>query len=438
MRINFYPLFLILCTAVLFCAGSAAGDPCLECHEKKTPGVVDYWKKSAHFKKNIFCADCHGQDIEANHEKRISVDAARCGLCHKKALAEHRLSKHGIGLRTVRACTRGIETSAGKEKSCTFCHKPDSADLMVKTECAMFLAQTPEMQRQGCNSCHIVELRCDTCHTKHGTDLSLAKNPATCGTCHMGPDHPQAEMWESSPHGVIYRHGDKGQAPSCVTCHMSMGSHNVSRGIALGLDDGAAGLKKQEREFMIGICASCHTEALAKRNLDDADRIEKAGRELLDEAQHIIEGLQKEGLLYPSPSERPRHPLFGASFVIGPHMLYENLSLVESLFFKMKQFYYLSSYKGAFHQNPDYTHWYGNAPLKLTLSEIKSEAALLRQVNTIRQRVDNLGVVCGPSEGEIDEIRKKLGGLRERRLKGEITDKDYETGKLKILEEKGL
>jgi hypothetical protein len=42
-------------------AGSAAGDLCLECHEKKTPGVVDYWKKSVILKKNIFCADCHGK-----------------------------------------------------------------------------------------------------------------------------------------------------------------------------------------------------------------------------------------------------------------------------------------------------------------------------------------------------------------------------------------
>jgi hypothetical protein len=72
------------------------------------------------------------------------------------------------------------------------------------------------------------------------------------------------------------------------------------------------------------------------------------------------------------------------------------------------------------------------------LSEIKSEAALLRQVNTIRQRVDNLGSLCRPAEGEVDEIKKKLGELRERRLKGEITEKDFETGKMKLLKEKGL
>jgi len=308
----------------------------------------------------------------------------------------------------------------------------------VKTECAMFLAQNPEMQRQGCASCHMVEVRCDTCHTKHGTDLSLAGNPETCGVCHMGPDHPQAEAWERSLHGVIYRQAGKGQAPSCVICHMDRGSHDVSRGIATGLPDGPGSLREKEREFMISLCAGCHTAVFARRNLDDADMIRKAGRTLLNEAQQIIEGLQKEGLLYPSPSERPPHPLFGTSFVIGPHMLYEYLSSVESLFFKMKQFYYISSYSGVFHQNPDYTHWYGNAPLKLTLSQIRSEAELLRRMNTIKSRVDNLSSVCKPAEGEADEIRKKLGELKEKMLKGEITEKDFEAGKNMILDKKGL
>ena len=71
-------------------------------------------------------------------------------------------------------------------------------------------------------------------------------------------------------------------------------------------------------------------------------------------------------------------------------MLYENLSSVESTLFKMKAFYAISAYKGVFHQNPDYAHWYGNAPMKLALSEIRSQAALLRKVEAIKKRVDNL------------------------------------------------
>lgn len=422
-------------TISVFAAPAFGGDPCIDCHEKKTPAIVDFWKKSAHSVRNVGCTGCHGEDIEANHARRVTVDAERCGSCHKRALSEHKLSKHAIGLKAGKGCTRNIEKPGASDANCSLCHKPGSAEPLFNVECAMFLAQTPEMQRQGCTQCHMVEVRCDTCHTKHGTDLSLARAPGTCGVCHMGPDHPQYEMWELSPHGVIYSHGDKVSAPSCVTCHMAGDSHNVSRGISSGLPKDASGQKIKEREFMIDICARCHTRSLAARNLDDADRIEEQGKALVLEAQRIIEDLQKEGLLVPAPEKRPPHPLFD-SFVIGPHMLYEHLSLVESLFFKMSKFYYITSYKGVFHQNPDYAHWYGNAPLKLTLSEIKSEAALLRDLATLKKRLDNLSPAIGT--GEADELKKKLRELTEKRLKGELSEKEYMEMKDRLLRQRGL
>lgn len=429
----------IALSVLIFNTGSAlAADPCLQCHEKKTPGIVNYWKKSIHFERHIGCIDCHGSDIEANHKKQVIVDASRCGSCHKRPLEAHRLSRHGIGLKTGRGCTRNMERSPDREKSCAFCHKAGSSEPFVDVECAMFLAQSPEMQRQGCSSCHMVEVRCDTCHTKHGTDLSLSKNPDVCGVCHMGPDHPQAEMWEKSLHGIIYRHAGEKEAPSCITCHMNKGSHNVSRGIATGLPKGSEDIRRQERRFMLGICSGCHSENLAARNLEDADSIERQAGALVEEAKNIIEGLQRDGLLYPGPAQRPPHPLFADKFVIGPHMLYENLSFVESLFFKMKQFYYGNAYKGVFHQNPDYAHWYGNAPLKLTLSEIRSEAALLRQVDTVKKRLDNLRFTSGAAGEGVDDLRKRLRELLEKRLKGEITEQEYEGSKKEILQDKGL
>lgn len=414
-----------------------ASDPCLECHEKKTPAIVDNWKGSIHFKKQVGCKDCHGINVEANHKREVMVNAASCSTCHKKPFDGHKLGKHGTGLKTGRGCTRNMEKSPETDRSCSLCHAPGSTKPFTDSECAMFLAQKPEMQRQGCDSCHKVEDRCDTCHTKHGTDLSVARAPATCGICHMGPDHAQYEMWETSQHGVIFKTAGEKTAPSCITCHMNSGSHNVSRGIATGLQPGSA-VKKQERAFMLGICTQCHTGSLSKRNLDDADNIEAQSRALVNEAQAVIEGLYRDRLLLPMPSERPAHPLFGAEFVIGPHMLYENLSRIESVFFRMKQFHYMNTFKGAFHQNPDYTHWYGNAPLKLALSEIKSEALFLRKIDTISKRLENIISSQGLSEDESGKIRKELRELNERRLKGSISEKDYREMKYKILEEKGL
>ena len=431
-------LMLVLIIMISEVRPAYAQDPCLDCHRKETPGIVTYWEKSAHFKKNIGCAGCHGTDKEANHAKQITVDASRCGSCHNEVLTAHRQGRHGIGLKTGQGCTRNMEKTTDREKSCGFCHRAGSSAPFVISECAMFLAQSPEMQRQGCSSCHRVEVRCDTCHTKHGTELALAREPEICGVCHMGPDHPQYEMWETSLHGVIYKYGGLKNAPDCVTCHMYKGSHNVSRGISAELPKEAEARKEEEREFMVNICSGCHTKSLAQSTLDDADRIQKQGEVLIEEAKKIIEGLNSEGLLYPGTAKRPPHPLFGDKFVIGPHMLYENLSFVESLFFKMKQFYYLTSYKGVFHQNPDYAHWYGNAPMKLTLSEIRSEAALLRQVDTIQKRLDILRPRTEGKEGETSGLKTRLREFQEKRLKGEITDKEYEAAKQKLLDEEGL
>ncbi len=416
----------------------SAEDPCLACHEEKTRGIVDYWRASRHASEKVTCVSCHGGDVDANHDKSVVVTAAKCGECHRKAFKDHSLSRHAIGLKSGRGCTRNVETSPDRNKSCTFCHEAGSSQPRVNTECAMFLAQSPPMQRQGCDACHRVEDRCDTCHTKHGTDIMLAKMPETCGTCHMGPDHAQFEMWEASTHGVLYRRSGGKDGPSCATCHMQKGSHNVSVGIATGISDTAPLQKKQERALMLDVCASCHTRSLAGRNLEDADRIERQSAALVAEALSIVQQLQAERLLSPSPEERPAHPLFGRNAAAGPHMLYEDLSTAESLYFKMKQFHYMNAVKGAFHQNPDYTHWYGNAPLKLTLSEIKSEAALLRGMDLLRRRLDNLSAAGASGDAEADVLKKKLRDLNERRLQGGISETDYQKLRDSLMKEKGL
>ncbi len=420
--------------AVLFVlavhADAFAGDVCLGCHEKKTPGIVSYWRGSAHARKNIGCVDCHGTDPEACHSRASVVDAARCGTCHKKELADHRASKHGTAGRAGRACTRTQPVTAEQQKSCAGCHDGSDAATPVKTECSMFLAQSPEMQREGCTACHMVESRCDTCHTKHGTDPALARDPGTCGTCHMGPDHPQLEMWETSRHGVLFRQKGPAAGPSCATCHMDAGSHNVSRGIGT-----AASV---DRKLMLVVCSRCHTASFAQRNLADADAIRAQSDTLVREAEEIVTGLGKDGLLAPSPQDRPAHPLLGRTLVTGPQMLYENLSFPEALFFKLKLFYGPTAFKGAYHQNQDYAHWYGNAPLKLALSELKSHAALLRKIDVLNKRLDNAKERTREGSAELKAIQDQLRALTEQRLRQEITEQEYGERKKKILDEHGL
>jgi len=66
--------------------------------------------------------------------------------------------------------------------------------------------------------------------------VKQARQPEACGKCHLGPDHPQIEVWNESKHGVMY-HANREElkldsdtwrageeyfvGPTCSSCHMS-------------------------------------------------------------------------------------------------------------------------------------------------------------------------------------------------------------------------
>ena len=77
---------------------------------------------------------------------------------------------------------------------------------------------------------------CSACHSRHDFSPRRARQPENCGKCHLGPDHPQKEIYEESKHGVAFRDlkddmnldgeswilgEDYSAAPTCATCHMS-------------------------------------------------------------------------------------------------------------------------------------------------------------------------------------------------------------------------
>ena len=85
---------------------------------------------------------------------------------------------------------------------------------------------------------------CSACHSRHDFSPRRARQPENCGKCHLGPDHPQKEIFEESKHGVAYRDlkaemnldavswvlgKDYTQAPTCASCHMSGNIRNGGR-----------------------------------------------------------------------------------------------------------------------------------------------------------------------------------------------------------------
>jgi hypothetical protein len=282
----------------------------------------------------------------------------------------------------------------------------------------------------GCNRCHQVESSCAACHTNHLTDLAAVRRPEVCATCHMGPDHPQWEMWQTSRHGVLHATSGEAAGPSCQRCHMPNGSHNVSTGITMtsGMELLPAEECNRGRQEMLAICTQCHGRGFSERELGRDDAVRAQSVTLVGRAAETIRALHDRNLLQPSPAERPAHPLSGHNLVLDGQMLYENLSRAERLFFKMKKYDLAKAVKGAYHQNPAYTHWYGNAELKLTLAEIEAEAALL-------DRIANRGPSADEAAGgDLDRHELRLQELRKRFERGALGAEDYAAEKARVLD----
>ncbi|MBT3601761.1 MAG: hypothetical protein HN521_01735, partial [Candidatus Latescibacteria bacterium] len=67
---------------------------CEGCHQKIDPGMYKQWAESVHFRVNVGCADCHGNDHEAAFSAKGKVSAGVCGKCHEQEVTEFAKSGH--------------------------------------------------------------------------------------------------------------------------------------------------------------------------------------------------------------------------------------------------------------------------------------------------------------------------------------------------------
>jgi hypothetical protein len=285
----------MMCVAAPAMAASG-DDPCIKCHQNVTPGIVVQYNESKHAGVGVKCYVCHkamdGDPSGRNHNgfKITAVPSPRyCEGCHATEVEQNTNSKHAWtafigplkpywieakkrGLDPLAASTArllGPDEMARRALSPLF---PDSGILK-----RVGLLDDPKFRHTniniGCIECHGSFMTvnedgtlngwpnagvgrinpdgslgaCSSCHTRHTFSVAEARSPETCGQCHLGPDHPQAEIYEESKHGNIFftnvgRYnmdaavGEWGPddigAPTCATCHMSQfgsvaGTHNV-------------------------------------------------------------------------------------------------------------------------------------------------------------------------------------------------------------------
>ncbi|KKM09606.1 cytochrome C [Clostridiales bacterium PH28_bin88] len=251
---------------------------CIDCHERKSVAVkgIDAWKTSTHADQGIGCIECHEAkegDFDAFTCPESSMLVARyptpkdCEECHEQQVTEFAESKHAFQFWLISAADRTV-------------FEPDVAT------------------KNGCQECHnLANLwpdgsvgECDVCHPKHNYSKAVARQPETCGECHIGPDHPHIEIYLESKHGNIFKAKGQGkwdlnyktdektpipiEAPVCTTCHMDGApgepmTHNVSARLAWESQSPWSfrtvwfseklGSWQDKRQRMVNICSNCHS-----------------------------------------------------------------------------------------------------------------------------------------------------------------------------------
>ena len=248
--------FSALGQAIGLPALSDASKECIECHKKQSRGLYQHWGESKHYRANVGCYECHAaekgdKDAYRHYDRLIAtiVSPKDCARCHPREVKEFSESHHSKGGRILGSLdnvlaevvegNNGLVTpgfphgnSAAAVNGCWQCH---GSQIKVLPGGKLDAATWPNSGIGRINP-DGSEGSCTACHTRHSFSAAQARHPDTCGKCHLGPDHPQKEIYEESKHGILFFANedkmnldsekwivgeDYWAAPTCSTCHMS-------------------------------------------------------------------------------------------------------------------------------------------------------------------------------------------------------------------------
>ena len=375
---------------------------CLECHKSDDVSLYQQWGNSKHYGAHGGCYECHkaeegDADAFEHNDYLISIIVSPndCARCHEKEVDEFVNSHHSKAgqimgsldnvLAEVVEGNRGFITpgfphgnSAAAVNGCWQCH---GSQVKVLDDGTLDPATWPNSGIGRINPDGSAG-SCSACHQRHEFSIAQARRPENCGKCHLGPDHPQKEIYDESKHGInFYSNVDKmnlesskwvvGEdytaAPTCATCHMSATpnqdiSHNIglrikwnNRPIHSKLShetDEKWGLASASihadtrRENMEDVCAGCHND-----NFTDNFFIQYEG--LID--------------LYDQKFATPGEQLYNAALPLlrkdseGNHIKFSDP--IDFTWFELWHHEGRRARHGASMMAPDYTHWHGTYDL---------------------------------------------------------------------------
>lgn len=338
-REGFLILLILAMTSVCLADLSEESATCIECHSEMMPGLVSEWGASQHFSADVGCYECHqateGEpDAMEHNDYYIStiVSPKDCSRCHKTEFNQFQASHHADAGKILGSLDNFlgevVEGQAAAVSGCKQCH----GSIVKVNEDGSFDPTTWPNTGMGRLNPDGSKGSCAACHSRHSFSAKLARQPENCGKCHLGPDHPQKEIYEESKHGIaFYAHIDRmnldnpswivGQdysaAPTCATCHMSPTmdlalTHDVGDRISWTLRPpisekvDAKALKagkevktwQARRNDMKNVCSNCHTSSFVDNFYIQYDNVvEMYNNKFAAPATNIYKKLRSTGLI---------------------------------------------------------------------------------------------------------------------------------------------
>jgi hypothetical protein len=350
-----------------------SNDDCVTCHVRNTPGIVEQYGHSTMAAAEVSCRDCH--EVRANYPGAIEHEdtyvltiptAAMCEGCHEAEVAQFNQSRHALPAYVAYAGQDVLTPELLDQYAAV----PEGGflDSKVRARNSLHALEGPAITKFACERCHDVGKpaadgsvgQCQDCHLRHEFSLEQARKPETCNACHIGPDHPQWEIYQESSHGIAYMtDGDNWHwdaepgtlsvedipAATCAVCHMSgFGAtgttHDVGDRLSWFLAAPVSSRRPAWQDNMVrmqGVCTECHNDSFIDTFYSDADRAVEQVNLWVEESDQIVQPLVDNGLMTAEPFDEP----------------------IDFVYFNLWHHWGRTAKFGTWMQGADYVQWHG-------------------------------------------------------------------------------
>ena len=360
-------------------------DACVECHRRASPGIVSEFGHSAMAAAKVSCENCH--EVAKDYPGAVAHEGsyvlatpttAMCQKCHPAEVAQFDQSRHALPAWVAYTGSKDLSPALMAQYQAI----PEGQFAPDKERNAVAALEGPGITGVACEVCHSVGKpaadqsvgECQKCHLRHEFSLAQARQPETCNACHIGPDHPQWEIYTESPHGIMYATNkasfnlgaDPGTltvkdfpAPTCATCHMSgfggaATTHDVGDRLTWFLFSSVSVRRpawQDNKVRMETVCLECHNQTFIDNFYTSADAATNTVNDLVNQAVATTKPLYDQKILSSTAFDDP----------------------IKFTEFELWHHYGRTAKFGTWMQGPDYTQWHGAYEVMKDLVELKSE-----------------------------------------------------------------